>query len=73
MEHTNISEGKTDLDENLKKKNDRRVRQIQREDGVYVHSAINVVGVQDKDKILELFDGFWEAVQEVVNSDKQKS
>lgn len=45
---------------------DRRIKQIQKEDGTYIHAALTVQGISKKDELFELFESFWKKVEEIV-------
>lgn len=44
---------------------DRRIKQVQKEDGTYIHAVLNVQGVSKKDELFELFEEFWKRVEAI--------
>lgn len=42
---------------------DRRIKQIQKKDGTYIHAVLSVQGVSRKAELFELFEEFWKKVE----------
>lgn len=44
---------------------DRRIKQVQKEDGTYIHAVLDVQGVSKKAELFELFEEFWKKVESI--------